>query len=224
MSQPGITAGTLRFDCFRLELRSGELYKSERKIKLQAQPFQVLSILLEHPGDIVSREELRRRLWPADTFVDFDHSLNTAVKKLRQALGEDPKKPRFIETLAKRGYRFVGIVEGTDVSSRTASPIAPSSSSWIGQVAKLCAKDNLEFVFLPVDQETLQEREKLDAANDDVGLSLLIASQRILMVPAGVQVRVLEAQSASHCQVRILDGEHYAKLALVPPKNLAIVG
>src|SRR5256885_17031241 len=141
MSPTASKSGILRFDRFRLDLRSGELYKSEPKIKLQAQPFQVLSILLEHPGEIVTREELRKRLWPADTFVDFDHSLNTAVKKLRQALGEDPKKPRFIETLAKRGYRFVGSVEGIDASSRTASPIAPSSSSWIGQVAKLCAKD-----------------------------------------------------------------------------------
>lgn len=221
MSPTASKSGILRFDRFRLDLRSGELYKSERKIKLQAQPFQVLSILLEHPGEIVTREELRKRLWPADTFVDFDHSLNTAVKKLRQALGEDPKKPRFVETLAKRGYRFVGTVEGIDALPAPAAPVPPS---WTGRTAKLRAQENLEFVFLPVDTDTLQEREKLDAANDDVGLSLLIASQRILMVPVGIQVRVLEAQSGHHWQVRILDGEHYGKLALAPQNNLMIDG
>jgi DNA-binding winged helix-turn-helix (wHTH) protein/Tfp pilus assembly protein PilF len=103
----------LRFDSFSLDLRAGELYKSGHKIKLQEQPFQILAILLEQPGQLVTREQLRERLWPEDTFVDFDHSLNTAVKKLRQALNDEADKPRFIETLPKRGYRFVGpAVEG----------------------------------------------------------------------------------------------------------------
>src|SRR3954463_4144311 len=99
MSQPGAASEIVTFDRFRLDLRSGELYKAGHKIRLQAQPFQVLAILLEHAGDIVTREELRKRLWPADTFVDFDHSLNTAIKKLRQALSESAGKPRLIETL-----------------------------------------------------------------------------------------------------------------------------
>ncbi|MGH9714535.1 MAG: winged helix-turn-helix domain-containing protein [Candidatus Acidiferrales bacterium] len=99
---------TLRFDVYELNLRAGELRKSDHKIRLQEQPFRILAILLQRPGEVVTREELREQLWPADTFVDFDHSLNTAIKKLRQALNDEAVKPRYIETLPKRGYRFVG--------------------------------------------------------------------------------------------------------------------
>jgi DNA-binding winged helix-turn-helix (wHTH) protein/Flp pilus assembly protein TadD len=99
---------TLRFDEYELDLRAGELLKGGRKIRLQEQPFRILAILLEKSGQVVTREELREQLWPADTFVDFDHSLNTAVKKLRQALNDEAEKPRFVETLPKRGYRYVG--------------------------------------------------------------------------------------------------------------------
>lgn len=100
--------GTLRFDNYELNLRAGELRKSGHRIRLQEQPFRILTILLQHPGEVVTREELREQLWPADTFVDFDHSLNTAIKKLRQALNDEAEKPRYIDTLPKRGYRFVG--------------------------------------------------------------------------------------------------------------------
>jgi DNA-binding winged helix-turn-helix (wHTH) protein len=100
--------GTLRFDAYELNLRAGELLKGGRRIRLQEQPFRILAILLEKPGQVVTREELRDQLWPADTFVDFDHSLNTAVKKLRQALNDEAEKPRYVETLPKRGYRYVG--------------------------------------------------------------------------------------------------------------------
>jgi DNA-binding winged helix-turn-helix (wHTH) protein/TolB-like protein len=107
MSAPPSPPG-LRFDVYTLDLRAGELHKDGRKIKLQDQPFQILAMLLEQPGQVVTREQLRERLWPEDTFVDFDHSLNTAVKKLRQALNDEADKPRYIETLPKRGYRFIG--------------------------------------------------------------------------------------------------------------------
>ena len=90
------------FSSFELDLRAGELRKHGTRIKLQDQPFQILALLLEKPGEVVTRDELRDRLWPADTFVDFDHSLNSAVKKLRQALNDDPDVPRFIETLLIR--------------------------------------------------------------------------------------------------------------------------
>jgi TolB-like protein/Flp pilus assembly protein TadD len=103
----------IRFGAFELDLRAGELRKQGVKIKLQEQPFQILSMLLDHPGQVVAREELRRKLWPSDTFVDFDHSLNKAVNKLREALGDSADSPRFIETLAKRGYRFIGEQQGT---------------------------------------------------------------------------------------------------------------
>jgi len=219
MSTPGCSPLVTRFDAFEVDLRAGELYKTGRKIKLQVLPFRALALLLERPGEVITREEFEKRLWPGDTFVDFDHSLNTAIKKLRLALGDDNKKPRFIETLPKRGYRFIGAVEQT---SRVSTPAkAPSVASKVGQVAKLCSDGALSFTLVSVDDETATERAKLDAANDDVGLSLLIASQKLLMVPSGTQVRILEVQpTQSRCQVRILEGEHYGKAAVVPLKQL----
>ncbi len=102
----------LQFGAFEVDLRTGSLRKSGARIKLQEQPFQILAMLLEKPGDMVTREELRQKLWPADTFVDFDNGLNTAIKKLRDTLGDSADSPRFIETLPKRGYRFIYPVNG----------------------------------------------------------------------------------------------------------------
>src|SRR2546426_7410357 len=99
--------GAVRFGAFELDLRARELRKQGVMIKLQEQPFQILAMLLEHPGLVVTREELRNKLWPADTFVDFDHGLNKAINKLREALGDSAENPRFIETVPKRGYRFL---------------------------------------------------------------------------------------------------------------------
>jgi DNA-binding winged helix-turn-helix (wHTH) protein len=102
-----------RFGVFELDLAAGELRKSGAKLRLQEQPFQVLAFLLERAGDVVTRDELRQKLWPADTFVDFDHSLNTAVNKLREALGDSASSPRYIETMARRGYRFIAPVQNS---------------------------------------------------------------------------------------------------------------
>jgi cholera toxin transcriptional activator len=123
----------VRFGVFELDLAAGELRKNGTKLRLQEQPFQVLALLLERPGDVVTREELRQKLWPADTFVDFDHSLNTAVNKLRETLGDSASSPRYIETLARRGYRFIGPLQteasqsgsGAKVSSAADSSAAP---------------------------------------------------------------------------------------------------
>ena len=114
------TSPILRFSVFEVNLQTGELPRKGQKVKLQDQPFQILAALLERPGEVVTREELRGKLWPADTFVDFDHSLNAAIKRLRDALGESAEKPIFIETMARRGYRFIGNVEvpAASVSSR----------------------------------------------------------------------------------------------------------
>src|SRR5437016_14531122 len=101
----------LRFGLFEVDLRARELRRSGVKLKLQEQPFEVLSLLLERPGEVVTREELRDRLWPADTFVDFDHSVNAAIKRLRDALADSADNPRFVETLVRRGYRFIPSVE-----------------------------------------------------------------------------------------------------------------
>jgi DNA-binding winged helix-turn-helix (wHTH) protein len=108
----------VRFGVYEVDLRAGELRRSGVKIKLQEQPFQILSLLLERPGDVVTREEIQKKLWPADTFVDFEHSLNAAVKRLREALGDSADNPRFVDTLHRWGYRFIYPVEGRGRASR----------------------------------------------------------------------------------------------------------
>ena len=109
----------MRFGVFDVDLRTGELRRNGSRVRLQEQPFQVLSVLLEQPGEVITREQLRARLWPSDTFVDFDHGLNTAVRRLRDALGDSAENPRFVETVARRGYRF----------------LAPVSRNGIGEIA-----------------------------------------------------------------------------------------
>jgi cholera toxin transcriptional activator len=101
----------VRFGVFEADFVSGELRKNGSLVHLQEQPFQVLGVLLERPGEMVTRDDLRSKLWPADTFVDFDHSLNTAVNKLREALGDAAANPRFVQTVARRGYRFIAPVQ-----------------------------------------------------------------------------------------------------------------
>lgn len=112
MGLPATNPRLVQFGLYELDLDARELRKSGVRIKLQDQPFQILEALLERPGAVVTREELQKKLWPADTFVDFDLSLNSAVKKLRQALNDDSENPRFIETLYRRGYRFIAPVNG----------------------------------------------------------------------------------------------------------------
>lgn len=128
-SQPELAGKVLKFGIFEADLSAGELRKNGTRVRLQEQPFQLLGFLLQHPHEIVSRSELREKLWPADTFVDFDHSLNTAVNKLREALGDSASNPRFIETIARRGYRFLAPVEvlGSTVDSAAAEapPLHP---------------------------------------------------------------------------------------------------
>src|SRR5580704_15115948 len=107
-------ANPLRFGVFEVDPHTGELRKQGVRIKLRDQPFQILLLLLAHPGELVSREELQKQLWPSDTFVDFDRGLNKAVNHLRDALGDSAASPRFIETFPKRGYRFIAPVEGSN--------------------------------------------------------------------------------------------------------------
>src|SRR5271170_4542060 len=104
----------LRFSVFELDLRAGELRKRGLKIRLQEQPFRVLATLVEHAGEVVTREELQKKLWPADAFVDFDHGLNKAINKIRDALSDSAESPRFVETVARRGYRFLAEVKVID--------------------------------------------------------------------------------------------------------------
>ena len=111
MPDPAFVSHIVHFGVFEADLRSGELRKHGLKVKIQEQPFRVLAMLLEQPGQIVAREELRKKLWPAETFVDFEHGLNAAINKLREALGDSADNPRFVETLHRRGYRFIAPVE-----------------------------------------------------------------------------------------------------------------
>ena len=111
MNMQGLNSSSIRFDVFALDLQSGVLRREGRLVRLQEQPFRILALMVGRPGDVVTREELRQLLWPADTFVDFDHGLNSAVARLRDALKDSAGKPRFIETVAKKGYRFIGNLE-----------------------------------------------------------------------------------------------------------------
>jgi TolB-like protein/DNA-binding winged helix-turn-helix (wHTH) protein/tetratricopeptide (TPR) repeat protein len=127
MGGPSISGEPIRFGLFEFDPHSGELRKQGLKIRLQGQPVEILSMLLARPGELVTREELRKKLWPEDTFVDFDPSLNAAVKRLRSALGDSAETPRFIETLARRGYRFLAPVDaqsGAPVEVPVAVPVA----------------------------------------------------------------------------------------------------
>jgi TolB-like protein/DNA-binding winged helix-turn-helix (wHTH) protein/Tfp pilus assembly protein PilF len=135
LSNPTDLPRLLRFGQFELDLRTGEIYKEGKRIKLQEQPCQVLALLIERPGELVSREELRKRLWTNDTFVDFDHGVNIAINKLRDALGDSPEKPRFIETLPRRGYRFIASVDAPKTSRDGEPPALATSSSPAGRTA-----------------------------------------------------------------------------------------
>jgi TolB-like protein/DNA-binding winged helix-turn-helix (wHTH) protein/Flp pilus assembly protein TadD len=140
VAQPSIQKRSVRFAVFEVDLESGELRKHGIKIKLQHKPYQILALLMEHPGDIVTREELQRRLWPSDVFVDFESGLNNAVKKLRVALGDSAETPRFVETVAGRGYRFLGAPQYPDpveVSLPASGPAPRSSGSWLWRAAAL---------------------------------------------------------------------------------------
>src|SRR6266849_8489431 len=115
-----VGTGRLRFGVYELNLAARELRKHGIRIKLRGQPFEILTLLLEKPGEIVTREDLQKRLWPADTFVDFEHSLNSAIKKLRQALGDSPENSRYIETIPRVGYRFIAPVEQVSAAAQPA--------------------------------------------------------------------------------------------------------
>jgi len=124
----------IRFGQFEADLRTGELRKRGSRLRMQDQPFQVLAILLAKPGELVTREELQQKLWQQDTFVDFDHGLNTAINKIREALGDSANEPQYVETLPKRGYRFIAPVE-------TAATISTTSSEEITAVSPDLQKD-----------------------------------------------------------------------------------
>src|SRR4030081_3117645 len=117
---PATSARIVRFGIFEVDLSAAELRKHGLRLKLSEQPFQILTMLLERPGEVITRDELRNRLWQTDTFVDFDHGLNNAVMRLREALGDSSDRPRFIETVPRRGYRFVAPIGEVQPSAQAA--------------------------------------------------------------------------------------------------------
>ncbi len=129
MSSTAAAASILRFGDFELDVQSGELRNNDRTMRLPEQPFRILLLLLERPGEVVTREELRSRLWTPDTFVDFETGLNSAMRKLRDALGDSAERPTFIETLPRRGYRLVAPMAPT--ATRNASPNRFFGRKWI---------------------------------------------------------------------------------------------
>jgi DNA-binding winged helix-turn-helix (wHTH) protein len=217
MPSSGNQSGVIKFADFVVDSHAAELYRRGKKIKLQHQPTQVLLALLEKPGQIVTREELRQRIWSSDTFVDFEHSLNTAIKKLRLALGDSATNSRFVETLPRRGYRFMATVEaseGMPVVKTAAHPLE-------GKVFTLVAEEGTECVLAPVDGKAQEEWQRLLALNDDVGISMMITEKRLLLLQAGKTVRLLAlAEIDGSCEVRILEGEHYGRTALLNRKCL----
>jgi cholera toxin transcriptional activator len=137
---PQQDARVARFGVFELDLSAGELRRSGVKLRLQDQPFQVLVLLLERAGDVVTREELQQKLWSSDTFVDFDHSLNTAINKVREALGDSASRPRYVETLARRGYRFIAPVHRETLPSNPAGhDSVPGNENAAAAAAKVVA-------------------------------------------------------------------------------------
>ena len=214
------SAGMSKFADFAVDARAGEIFRRGKKIKLQHQPMQVLLALLEKPGQIVTREELRQRIWPADTFVDFEHSLNTAIKKLRVALGDKATNSKFVETLPRRGYRFLLKVETAEEKPATGRAFNPME----GQLFTLVAEEGTECVLAPVDGKGLEEWRRLMGLNDDVGVSMMITEKRLLLLEAGKPVRLLAMDGAAGwCEVRILEGEHYGRTALLHRKSLKAI-
>ena len=127
---------TFRFGLFDVDLQNGQLYKRGLRVRLQDQPLRVLTALLEQPGSLISREELSRRLWPEGTFVDFEHSLNAAVRRLRVALGDEAEIPRFVETVHKRGYRFVASVQRTSLPQLVRAALRPGLPATIAHIGR----------------------------------------------------------------------------------------
>lgn len=188
------------FDQFEVDLRSGELWARGNRLRLQDQPFQVLRVLLERRGEIVTRDELKQTLWPADTFVDFDDGLNTAVRKIRDALGDSAEKPRYIETIPRRGYRFMGCL--SDLRPAVLPSPAPESNN--SPVQEFSRSDTSAPVVLPPPAQLLSIRWRV----------LLTAATTVaLLSTALVLYRGGNAKGTSQARIK--------SLAVLPLKNLS---
>ena len=217
----------VRFGAYHVDLRTGELRKHGHKIRLAGRPFQILAMLLEQPGELLTRKELQSKLWPADTFVDFEHGVNAAMQTLRRALCDSHKKPRYIETLPRRGYRFIATIDGANFASSPRLPAgakfhARAVSEWVGKVATICDETGRNYVLLPATEEILEEMRSCEAAQDDLGISLMVADEKLLLISCGTKVKILEAaNSEAGCKVRILGGQFVGEKAFAPRAYLS---
>ena len=229
MREPLAPATQVRFDAYSVDLRTGELRKDGRKVRLAGRPFQILALLLEQPGELLTRKQLQQQLWSADTFVDFEHGVNAAIQTLRRALCDSHKKPRYIETLPRRGYRFIAAVERVQSSTPAAvfrrlnqePESAASRSDWVGQIATICDATR-KYVLLPITEEILTELNNCETARDDLGISLLVTAEKLLLVNCGTKVKILDASNAAlGCKVRILGGQFIGERAFAPRAHLS---
>lgn len=233
-------AEKFRFGDFEADVRAGELRKQGRKVRLAGRPMDILGLLLERPGELLTRKELQEKLWPADTFVDFEHGVNAAVQTLRRALCDSHKNPRFVETLPRRGYRFIAQVERVGgggagaaravggAAGAAAAAAAESASALYGLVGRAGVVVDprcKNFVLLPRDEAALNEMEACEKAQDDLGISLLVSEGRLLMVSCRTRVKILDASATGRgCLARILSGEFIGEKAFVPREHLEVGG
>ncbi|MFN7937096.1 MAG: winged helix-turn-helix domain-containing protein [Bryobacteraceae bacterium] len=167
----------VRFGTFQADLEAGELYRDGIRLKLGGQPFQVLEVLLSRPGDVVTREELRAALWQSDTFVDFDHGLNSIINRIREALGDSATNPRFVETIPRRGYRFIAPVEQAVAEGGPKADEPPVVEPpkrrrwWIGAVAGVMAVSAIGFALLHRVEPARPSGYKLRQLTRDTGLT-----------------------------------------------------
>jgi TolB-like protein/DNA-binding winged helix-turn-helix (wHTH) protein len=204
VNSPRASQVKARFGSFEMDLRAGELRKHGVRIRLQTQPFQILGMLLERPGEVVTREELRQALWPGDTFVDFDHGLNNAINRLRETLGDSAEGSRFVETLPRRGYRFIGAVESVPSPSPQdlAAQVEDSSTAPPTPLSDKVAT-------LPVESSKASLRARLWIAAG-AGTAALLALF-VGLNTGGLRQRLLRASAAGRIQ----------SIAVLPLENLS---
>lgn len=213
----GRTSRIARFGLFEVDLDARELRKQGRRLRIQDQPFSLLAILLERPGTLVSREELRQRIWTTDTFVDFDHSLNTAVNKIREALGDSANNPRFVQTVARRGYRFLADVRWEEPSEShetrvTKIPAQPQDLPMANRGVTRYLFGLIQVMYLVFYVEALLHWQQLDQISwTDVGSPLV---RNLVLITAGVGIPVrfylLSATAFDYAQL----GEKFRKIFL----------
>jgi TolB-like protein len=182
----------LRVGTFELDVRSRELRHGSTRIGLQQQPFEILRLMLERPGDVVTRDELQRRLWPEGAFIDVEHSLNAAVKRLRAALGDDADQPKFVETVPRRGYRFIAAAQDAGVAAQTTGAVAPRLRLVVLPFSNLSNDSSREYFSNGLTEELITQLEPL--CRGKVG----IIAYRSSMFDKGSLQRVREIGEALH--------------------------